>query len=69
MSATSNSPSPGAIYPMLQMMEEADLVVSETHGNKRLYTITDAGRAWLEENRAEYERHKANREAYMYQGL
>ena len=50
------SPSPGAIYPMLQMMEEADLLVSETHGNKRLYTITDAGRAWLEENRAELDR-------------
>ncbi len=50
------SPSPGAIYPMLQMMEEADLVVSETHGNKRLYTITDAGRAYLEENQVELDR-------------
>jgi DNA-binding PadR family transcriptional regulator len=50
------SPSPGAIYPMLQMMEEADLVVSETQGNKRLYTITDEGRAYLEENRTELDR-------------
>ena len=31
------SPSPGAIYPMLQMMEEADLVTSTTTGNKRLF--------------------------------
>lgn len=44
------SPSPGAIYPMLQMMEEADLVVSRADGNKRLYSITDQGRAYLKEN-------------------
>lgn len=50
------SPSPGAIYPMLQMMEEADLVSSETAGNKRLYTITAEGRAYLEENSADLER-------------
>jgi DNA-binding PadR family transcriptional regulator len=50
------SPSPGAIYPMLQMMEEADLVSSTTIGNKRLYTITDEGRAWLEENRADLDK-------------
>lgn len=50
------SPSPGAIYPMLQMLEEADLVTSTTTGNKRLYTITDEGRAWLEENRAELDK-------------
>ena len=30
------SPSPGAIYPMLQMLEEADLVSSQVDGNKRL---------------------------------
>lgn len=50
------SPSPGAIYPMLQMLEEADLVVSEAEGNKRLFSITDQGRAYLEENAAELER-------------
>lgn len=50
------SPSPGAIYPMLQMMEEADLVVSQTTGNKRLYTITEAGRAYLKQNKADLDR-------------
>lgn len=50
------SPSPGAIYPMLQMLEEADLVVSQADGNKRLFTITDAGRAYLAENAAELDR-------------
>jgi DNA-binding PadR family transcriptional regulator len=53
------SPSPGAIYPMLQMLEEADLVASEADGNKRLYRITDAGKAYLEENGAELERIRA----------
>lgn len=50
------SPSPGAVYPMLQMLEEADLVVSASEGNKRLFSITDQGRAYLEENKAELER-------------
>ena len=47
------SPSPGAIYPMLQMLEEADLVVSVANGNKKLYSITEAGQAYLGENAAE----------------
>ena len=50
------SPSPGAIYPMLQMMEEADLVVSAADGNKRLYSITDQGRAFLAEHAAELDK-------------
>jgi len=52
----SYSPSPGAIYPLLQMLEEADLVVSEAQGNKRLFSITDEGRAYLAENAADLER-------------
>lgn len=50
------SPSPGAIYPMLQMLEEADLVASEANGNKRLYRITETGSAYLAENAAELDR-------------
>ncbi len=50
------SPSPGSIYPMLQMLEEADLVSSETSGNKRLFSLTEAGRAYLKENEADLRR-------------
>lgn len=50
------SPSPGAIYPMLQMLEEADLVSSTADGNKRLFAISEQGRAYLEENASELER-------------
>ena len=50
------SPSPGSIYPMLQMLEEADLVSSEMSGNKRLFSITEAGRAYLKDNEADLAR-------------
>lgn len=50
------SPSPGAIYPMLQMLEEADLLTSSVTGTKRLYTMTEAARAYLDEHRPELDR-------------
>lgn len=50
------SPSPGAIYPMLQMLEESDLVTSQAAGSKRLYSITDEGRSFLDLHRAELDR-------------
>lgn len=45
------SPSPGIVYPALTYLEEAGYVTSEPDGNKVLYTITDAGREHLEDNR------------------
>ena len=38
---------------MLQMLEEADLVASRADGNKRLFSITDQGRAYLAEQAAD----------------
>jgi DNA-binding PadR family transcriptional regulator len=46
-------PSPGSIYPILQMLAEAGLVVSEAHGRQRLFAVTDEGRAYLAEQRAD----------------
>jgi DNA-binding PadR family transcriptional regulator len=46
------SPSPGIVYPTLTYLEEADYVTVQAEGAKKLYTITDAGRTYLEENRA-----------------
>lgn len=37
-------PSPGSVYPTLQMLEEQDLLSSEEKGGKKTYTITEAGR-------------------------
>src|SRR6202020_2025031 len=44
------SPSPGIVYPTLTYLEEAGYVTAATEGSKKLYTITDEGRAYLGEN-------------------
>jgi DNA-binding PadR family transcriptional regulator len=47
------SPSPGAVYPTLTMLEEMGYATVENEqGGRKLYAITDAGRAFLEANRA-----------------
>jgi DNA-binding PadR family transcriptional regulator len=45
------SPSPGIVYPALTYLEEAGYVTASAEGNKKLYTITDEGRAHLADNR------------------
>jgi DNA-binding PadR family transcriptional regulator len=44
------TPSPGVIYPTLTYLEETGLVTSEAQATKKLYSITEEGRAALEEN-------------------
>jgi DNA-binding PadR family transcriptional regulator len=46
------SPSPGIVYPTLTYLEEAGHVTVEAEGAKKLYSITEEGRAHLEANRA-----------------
>jgi DNA-binding PadR family transcriptional regulator len=43
-------PSPGSVYPTLQMLEDEGLVVSREADGKKVYEITDNGREYLEEN-------------------
>ena len=45
------SPSPGIVYPTLTYLEEAGYVTASTEGAKKLYTITEEGRAYLATNR------------------
>ena len=45
------SPSPGVVYPTLTFLEEAGYVTAESEGAKKRYSITEEGRAYLEENR------------------
>jgi DNA-binding PadR family transcriptional regulator len=40
-------PSPGSLYPALQMLEDQGLVRSETADGRRQYTLTDEGREHL----------------------
>ncbi len=43
------TPSPGSIYPTLQMLEERGFVTSQEVEGKKVYQITDTGRALLDE--------------------
>ncbi|MGB5963688.1 MAG: PadR family transcriptional regulator [Coleofasciculaceae cyanobacterium] len=42
-------PSPGSVYPTLQLLEEGGYLISEQVEGKRVYTITDSGRELLAE--------------------
>lgn len=44
-------PSPGSVYPTLQMLEEGGYLTSEEIEGKRVYTITDSGRQFLSDRK------------------
>ena len=47
------SPSPGVIYPTLTLLEEMGYAtVAQAEGNKKLYAITEEGRAFLAGNQS-----------------
>ena len=45
------APSPGMVYPALTYLEELGYASVEAEGAKKLYRISDQGRAYLEQNR------------------
>ena len=46
------APSPGAVYPTLSMLADEGLIAGvEDSGGKRIFTLTEAGQSWLDENR------------------
>ena len=47
------SPSPGAVYPTLQWLEEMGYVSPAQQEGKKIYTITDAGKSYLDEKSKE----------------
>lgn len=42
--------SPGSVYPVLQMLQDQGYVTAREEEGKRVYSITAAGRAFLDEN-------------------
>jgi DNA-binding PadR family transcriptional regulator len=46
------SPSPGMVYPALTYLEEIGYAIVQAEGARKLYHITDSGRARLDENRS-----------------
>src|SRR4029453_16659685 len=45
-------PSPGAVYPTIAQLEDEGLVTTQEEGGRRLVTLTEQGRADLEERSA-----------------
>ena len=48
-------PSPGSIYPILQQLEDEGLILIEQTEGRKVANLTEAGRAYVEENWAELE--------------
>lgn len=44
------SPSPGSVYPILQMLEDRGFVSISKDGKRKIYTVTNEGMQFLEEN-------------------
>jgi DNA-binding PadR family transcriptional regulator len=42
------SPSPGVVYPTLTLLEELGYATAKEEGGKKLYSITDEGKAFLD---------------------
>ncbi|MFE2101107.1 MULTISPECIES: PadR family transcriptional regulator [unclassified Streptomyces] len=42
-------PSPGSVYPTLQLLEDEGLIASESEGGKKLFALTESGRAAADE--------------------
>ena len=45
------SPSAGSVYPVLQLLEDMEYVTSFAGEGKKIYTITNSGKKFLEENK------------------
>jgi DNA-binding PadR family transcriptional regulator len=43
-------PSPGAVYPALAQLADEGLIVGEESNGRRTFSLTDAGRTYVEEN-------------------
>lgn len=50
------SPSPGVVYPTLTFLEEAGYATSIAQGAKKVFSITEDGQKYLDENREVVER-------------
>ena len=58
----SYSPSPGSIYPILAQLAEAGMVEAQTIGARKLFALTDEGRAYLAAQRPQLEAIRAQLE-------
>lgn len=45
------APSPGVVYPNLSLLSDEGLIAGVESGGKQVFSLTEAGQAWLDENR------------------
>src|SRR5262249_28291667 len=62
-------PSPGSVYPTLQLLEDEGHVRSETTDGKRIYSITEAGEKLLAEREQENADHGRDEERPWRRGF
>jgi len=62
------SPSPGSVYPTLQLLEELDYVSSEQQDGKKIYSITEEGLKFLEKREEHAEGIKSQMEDWWDPG-
>lgn len=53
------SPSAGSVYPTLQMINDMGYASSSEHDGKKIYTISEEGKRFLDEHRQDINRIKA----------
>lgn len=46
------APSPGVVYPNLALLADEGLIAGVEDGGKQVFSVTETGQTWLEENRA-----------------
>ena len=63
------TPSPGVVYPTLQMLEDLGHIRAGEGGERKIYELTDAGRAYLEENRSDEQEAWAQFEGHPWQNM
>ena len=63
------SPSPGVVYPTLQLLEDMGHIQAREGGERKAYELTEAGRAYLAENKAAEDEAWAQFEGHPWQGL
>lgn len=49
------SPSPGSVYPILQLLEDQDFIICDQQSGKKVYTISETGKKFLSEHAKEIE--------------
>src|SRR5579884_2173184 len=53
-------PSPGSVYPTLQLLEEQELIKSSSAGGKKVYSLTESGEKAAERVKQEFKAHWEN---------